>query len=145
VLTPRGGLGLLWNVPTWSAEDLPWLRGFGETLAPYRRAAGGYPAGDGAWGRRLAATRRFEAVRHREYVHAQSLTVDDFVAQVASWSWIAGLPEAQRTAALADVRALVGEETPIVIPYRTDVHWTRRDGAAPSNAAVGHAAPRHTC
>jgi len=126
VLTTRGGLGLLWNEPTWTDQDTPWLAAFRATVEQHKRAAGAYPAGNGEWERPLAETRLFDAVQHTDDTHVQHLTVDDFVAQVASWSWIAGLSETQRAAVLADVRALLRAQAEITVPYRTDVYWTRR-------------------
>jgi SAM-dependent methyltransferase len=142
VLGPRGGLALLWNVPTWTEEDTPWLTAFRETVDHHKRAAGAYPAGSGEWKRLLAETRHFDELQHCEATHIQHLSVDDFVAQVASWSWIAGLPDVQRAAVLADVRALVPAETEISIPYRTDLYWTRRRSLSTASRSGQYAAPR---
>jgi ubiquinone/menaquinone biosynthesis C-methylase UbiE len=126
VLTQEGGLALLWNVPTWTIEDTPWLDAFRQIVAGHRRAAGGYPAGDGSWRERLEQTSLFAPITHVQATHIQHLSCDDFVAQVASWSWIANLPNAERLAVLASVRELVREHPEISIPYRTDLYWTRR-------------------
>lgn len=126
VLTTGGGLGLLWNTPTWTDQETSWLPAFRAIVKHHKRAAGTYPAGDGEWERALARTRLFDTVHHACDSHVQRLTVDDFVAQVASWSWIAGLSDTKRAAVLADVRALLRAQTEIVIPHRTDVYWTRR-------------------
>jgi len=126
VLKTRGGLGLLWNVPTWNDQDTPWLPAFRATVRQHKRAAGDYPAGKGEWEQPLADTRLFAALQHADDAHLQHLDIDDFVAQVASWSWIAALCETRRAAVLLDVRARLGARTEIVIPYRTDIYWTRR-------------------
>lgn len=126
VLRPRGGLALLWNVPTWTEEDTPWLAAFRETVDHRNRAAGAYPAGSGDWHAPLAETGLFDDMQHREATHTQRLTVDDFVAQVASWSWIARLTAQERAKVLDDVRALLHGHSEIVIPYRADIYWTRR-------------------
>lgn len=126
VLKARGGLALLWNEPTWTEQDTPWLRAFRAAVEHHKRAAGAYPADSGEWKGPLAETRLFDAVEHAHYTHTQHVAVDDFVAQVASWSWIAGLPELQRAAVLDDVRALLHAQAEIAIPYRTDVYWTQR-------------------
>lgn len=125
VLATGGGLGMLWNTPTWTDRETPWLSAFRATVAQHKCAAGAYPAGNGEWEQPLAQTRLFDAVQHSSDTHVQHLTVDDFVAQVASWSWIAGLSDTQRAAVLADVRALLRAQAEIAIPYRTDVYWTR--------------------
>jgi SAM-dependent methyltransferase len=126
VLRPRGGLALLWNVPTWTAEATPWLAAYLETVDHHKRAAGAYPAGNGAWKGPFEETRLFEELQRTDSTHVQHFTVDEFVAQVASLSWIAGLPDLQRAAVLRDVRAILPARSEIDIPYRTDIYWTRR-------------------
>jgi SAM-dependent methyltransferase len=125
VLKRGGGLALLWNVPTWTEEDTPWLSAFRETLDEHKRAAGAYPAGHGEWKGPLTESGLFEELQRAEAVHVQRLTIDDFVAQVASWSWIAGLPDAARARVLSDVRALLEGRHEIAVPYRTEIYWTR--------------------
>lgn len=126
ILRPRGGLALLWNVPTWTEHDTPWLAAFRETVDHHKQAAGAYPAGSGDWKAPLADTQLFDELQYTEDAHIQRLAADDFVAQVASWTWIAGLPDRQRAEVLTDVRALLPDQPEIVIPYRTDIYWTRR-------------------
>jgi len=124
VLTADGGLALLWNVPTWTIEDTPWLAAFREIVAGHRRAAGSYPAGDGSRRARLEQTSLFAPLTHLQETHVQQLSSADFVAQVASWSWIANLPIADRQAVLTSVHELMREQPEISIPYRTDLYWT---------------------
>jgi SAM-dependent methyltransferase len=126
VLTADGGLALLWNVPTWTIEQTPWLSAFRELVAGHKRAAGSYPAGDGSWRTRLDQTSLFGPITHLQATHVQHLSPADFVAQVASWSWIANLPIADRRAVLTSVQELMCEHREISIPYRTDLYWTRR-------------------
>jgi SAM-dependent methyltransferase len=126
ILKPRGGLSLLWNVPTWTEDDTPWLAAFKETVEHHKREAGDYPAGSGRWEVPLAETGLFDELQHDDDTHIQRFPVEDFVAQVASWTWIAGLPDMNREAVLTDIRALLRDQSEIVIPYRTDVYWTRR-------------------
>jgi ubiquinone/menaquinone biosynthesis C-methylase UbiE len=130
VLTDRGGIALLWNSPTWTVEDTPWLDDFRRIVAQHKRAAGGYPAGDGTWQREFERAGRFEELEHVQVSHAQTLDPIDFVAQVASWSWIANLDAGHRQVILDDVHAVVRGHDEIVIPYRTDLHLARRRGHA---------------
>jgi ubiquinone/menaquinone biosynthesis C-methylase UbiE len=125
VLTPRGGVALLWNTATWSLESTPWLDDFRRLVAHHKRAAGNYPAGDGAWRQRLEQTGLFEQPEHVEVAHTQALDPEGFLAQVASWTWIANLGRAQRQAVLDEVAALVGRYDKITIPYRTDLYLVR--------------------
>jgi len=126
VLTERGGLALLWNVPTWTTDDTPWLAAFRQIVEPHERAAGPYPAGDARWQAPLERTHLFDPLAHVEATHVQRLSPDDFLAQVASWSWIANLAREERRAVLTDVETLVRRQPEISIAYRTDLYWTRR-------------------
>jgi SAM-dependent methyltransferase len=120
VLRPGGGLALLWNVTTWTDADTPWLGALREIVEPHIR---GYPAGED-WQETLAGTRLFEELRQSEETHVQCVAPEDFLAQVASWSWIGALPEERRDALLAEVHALVRDQAEIAIPWRPDVYWT---------------------
>lgn len=126
VLRPGGGLGLLWNVATWTEQDTPWLGAFRALVAHHKQAAGPYPAGDGQWRRRLERTEVFERLRDVATEHRQRLQPADFLTQVCSWSWVANLPTAVRERLVNDIEALVHEEHEIDVPYRTDVYWARR-------------------
>jgi SAM-dependent methyltransferase len=130
VLTDGGGIALLWNSPMWTVEDTPWLDDLRRIVAHHKRAAGGYPAGDGTWQREFESTGLFEDLEHVQLSHAQALDPIVFVAQVASWSWIANLDGGHRQVILDDVHALVRGHDEIVIPYRTDLHLARRRGRA---------------
>lgn len=126
VLTEHGGVALLWNTPTWTTEDTPWLEAFRQLVAHHRRAAGGYPAGNGAWRLPFERSRLFEAPLHSQVSHAQTLDRAGFIAQVASWSWVANLQSARRRRLLDEVGALLRDHDEVVIPYRTDLYMARR-------------------
>ncbi len=126
VLKRSGGIALLWNTPTWTVESHPWLDALRRRLAPHKRAAGAYPAGEGSWQTAFARTGLFEPLQHVEALHEQTLGRNDFLAQIASWSWMANLGFDQRQAALDDIDVLVRGHESIAIPYRTDLHLARR-------------------
>lgn len=126
VLTPAGGVALLWNTATWTEETDPWLKDFRLIVAHHKAAAGSYPAGERAWHEPFERTGLFEALTHLQAVHVQTLDRDGFLAQVASWSWIANLDAGQHEAVLDDVESLVRDLGDIVIPYRTDLYMARR-------------------
>ncbi len=126
VLTPAGGVALLWNTPTWTVQATPWLDEFRQIVAHHKHAAGAYPASDGTWQLDFQVTGLFENLEHVQFDHSQTLGPTDFLAQVASWSWIANLNRRQRQAVLEDVDGLVRGCGEIVIPYRTDLHLARR-------------------
>jgi SAM-dependent methyltransferase len=131
VLSPAGGLALLWNRAHWSEEELPWLTAFGELLQPYRQAAGPFPAEAEPWKSVLQATGAFAPLSSAEVDHVQTSSPDDVVALVASWSWIANLPDGERAEVLRRVGELVGPQRRLRLRYRTEIHWTRRVGALP--------------
>jgi SAM-dependent methyltransferase len=125
VLSPGGGLAMLWNRAHWSERELPWLTAFGELLEPYRRAAGPFPAGDDRWKPALEATGAFAPLSSAEVDHVQASSTDDVIALVSSWSWIANLPDAERAAVLRRVGELIGPRQRLALRYRTEIHWTR--------------------
>lgn len=125
VLRAGGGLALLWNRARWTDADLPWLATFDALVEPYRQAAGPFPAEGEQWQRALEETRLFEPLSGTEVDHVHRVGADDFVALVASWSWIANLPERERSAVLTQVRELAGPDLPLTLRYRTELHWTR--------------------
>lgn len=130
VLTAQGGVALLWNTPTWTVQDTPWLHAFRQIVADHRRAAGDYPAGNGSWKDPFERAGHFERLVHSQAVHKQTLEPDDLLAQIGSWSWIANLQSAARAAVLDDVAALLAGHGEIVIPYRTDLYLAKRRPAA---------------
>jgi SAM-dependent methyltransferase len=103
VLRPRGGLAVLYQRSRWSTQQLPWLPAFDELVAPYRQSGQGYPAGQLDWKTALDERGLFEPVTHVEAGYDHDITAEDFVALVASWSWIANLPNEPRATVLRAV------------------------------------------
>jgi SAM-dependent methyltransferase len=125
VLSPGGGLALLWNRARWSERELPWLTAFGELLEPSRLAAGPFPAEGDQWKPALEATGAFAPLSSAEVDHVETRSADDVVALVASWSWIANLADNERATVLRRVRELIGTQDRLALRYRTEIHWTR--------------------
>jgi SAM-dependent methyltransferase len=123
VLSAGGGLALLWNRARWTAADLPWLPAFDDLVRPHREAAGPFPGEQ--WKRALEETRLFAPLSSAGSDHVHRISADDFIALVASWSWIANLPDDQRAAVLRRVGGLVGDQPKLTLRYRTEVYWTR--------------------
>jgi hypothetical protein len=115
----------LWNRTRWTREELPWLEAFDALVTPPRLASGPFPAGGDTWRAALEATGRFMPLSGAGIDHVQHVDADGLVALVASWSWIANLPERERTAVLAQVRELVGGSSELALRYRTELDWTR--------------------
>ena len=124
VLAPQGGLALLWNRARWDEQQHPWLEQLHALVKPHRRAAGRFPDED-RWQPALEETGLFEPLSCAEADHVHHLSPDDLVALVASWSWIANLPERERDPLLAEVGALVADQGELELRYRTEAYWAR--------------------
>jgi SAM-dependent methyltransferase len=127
VLRPGGGLALLWNQA--AAEPAPWQVELGVLLAAIRDPdlpfAGGHSTG--AWDQAVAAAGGFTPVTHRTFPHEQAASPDEVLAGALSTSWIAIRPADERRRFADDVRALLaGHGSPLVVPWRTEVHWCHR-------------------
>jgi SAM-dependent methyltransferase len=125
VLADAGLLVLVWNHLRELDDE---LQGAIEALlAPYRTAAPGRP--DDLWRPRLTASDLFGAVEHQSFVFEQYLSRADIVDRVASTSFVAALPPAEREVLLGRVRKLTADcAEPIDFPYRTDVFVIPRAG-----------------
>ncbi len=66
----------------------------------------------------------FEPLTEANYPNPVELDREGVLAQAASWSMIAALPEQERTGLLARLSELVPEEV-YRHPLRTDLYWTR--------------------
>jgi len=133
VLRPGGGVGLLWNVHAWTDHTHPWLAEVGATLRDHRtEAIIRHFTDQDRWRSSFERSDAFEPVQLEHFHHEQRLDLDGFMAQLSSWSLVAGLPAPRRQAALAAVRRTVGADlerwgtAEVVIPYRTELHWTTR-------------------
>ncbi len=135
VLRPGGGLALLWNTTPWERREGPWFSQLDDLVERSRAdlsAMRRYRAG--RWREGFDAERRFEPLRAATFDNPQRLTPDEFLANLASRSYIARLDPAARQQLLAEVSDLLREAgAPIkagrvVVPMNTDVHWTRLAG-----------------
>lgn len=117
VLGPGGGLALLWNHARWT---MPWLERFEALVDPPRAAAGEFPADD--WKEALERDDRFGPRSDVEFPHVHRVGIEDFLALVGSWSWIANLPDPERAHLLDEVRELVGNEPVLELDYVTEVY-----------------------
>ena len=108
-----------------SEAGLAWLGDFNALVHPHKRAAGSFPAAD-EWRGALERIRAFTPWQAAEFTQVHRIGVEDFVALVGSWSWIANLPDGQRAELLDQVRALARSEDAVLsLPYATEVYWTR--------------------
>jgi SAM-dependent methyltransferase len=130
VLRPRGGLALVWN-----SRDVrtPWVAQINELIRWNSGTIPTYDAGGERWEDVVARCRAFSPVQRRELPYEQIVDEETLVDRVASTSYVATMPEAERAALLADVRAVAaGFPTTFPLPYRTFVYWCHRLSSTPS-------------
>lgn len=129
VLRPGGGLAVLWNVGL--SSEPPWPERLQQlvdelrvkALSPARQCT------SGMWRPALDRARdRFEPLRYSAIDHERRLDQDAFVSAIASFSFIAAMPDDERDPVLSQVRALAPEAC--VLSMRTECYSTRRASAS---------------
>jgi SAM-dependent methyltransferase len=122
VLRPEGVLVLVWN-----RRDLtqPIQARVSRIIEPYRTDTPSHASGQ--WQQVMGSTSHFTRLSE---VHVDSEQVVDrsaLVDRVGSISFVANLPDAQRSALLAEIAALIGEEpATTALRYVTDAYAYRR-------------------
>lgn len=124
VLRPQGGIGLVWNNPD---RNVQWVADVWGLVDEHRNEA---PSNrDLSWQAAFARANRFSPLMHRRFAHGEWFCLDDLLTRVASISFIAELPSAQREAFLKRVRDVAVDHPDLrgrerfVMPYVTDVYW----------------------
>jgi SAM-dependent methyltransferase len=125
VLSPGGGLVVMWNRARWDEQEHSWYEEFHALVEPIRQAAGAFPPEED-WELVVQDSGHFAPLSSVEVEHVQRIGPAEFVDLVESWSWIANLSAAERTSVLGRVRGLVAAEPELSLLYRTEIHWTRR-------------------
>jgi SAM-dependent methyltransferase len=117
VLRPSGGVGLVWNSRD---RDSPVQRVVNDliaTLVPPKRAVAFGSSG------RLAESNLFGPMEERRFSFIQELDADALVDRIASISFVAAAPEAERRRIERELRDLVAAHGGVVsFPYVTDVY-----------------------
>ena len=126
VLRPGGGLALLWNRA--GAEPAPWQVELGALLAGLRDPTLPFVGSHSRpWAEEVAAAGGFTPLEHRTFPHEQAAEPEQVVAGALSTSWVAARPDDERRRFADDVRAvLAGHRSPLVVPWRSEVHWCHR-------------------
>jgi SAM-dependent methyltransferase len=121
VVAAGGGVGLVWNARDRGVVwvDRIWaIMDRVEKRAPWRDHDN--------WRESASALPGFAAPRTAEFRHEQLLTPSQVIQRIASVSHVAVLPEAERSAVLDEVRAVLDEDgatrgrTQLALPYRVD-------------------------
>jgi SAM-dependent methyltransferase len=126
-----------WLVLVWNMRDLddPVQRAVEDLLAPLRQEVS---AQQGDWREPMARSPLFGEAEVREFANEQRMTSAILRERVASTSFVAAMPDAEREVLLTRVGALVSEaDEPYRLPYRTEVHVfpRTRDRASAGGAA----------
>jgi SAM-dependent methyltransferase len=119
VLRPGGGLAVLSTVPDWSGAS--WAHEVGTLIVGLRPS---HPHYDGPpWQDAVRSAPGWGSVREVRVTALQPADPERLLDYVASISWVAALPEAERAEMLARVRAIVAAgETPAELPLQVVVN-----------------------
>jgi SAM-dependent methyltransferase len=127
VLRTHGRFALVWNLRD---ESVEWVRQMTEIID---RHQGDTPnERTSQWRRAFSATDLFGTLHQLRFQHRQALDEEGLVERVASISYIAALPEAQRDRVLDEVRELARTHPELAdrdrfdLPYVTDLYWCVR-------------------
>jgi SAM-dependent methyltransferase len=122
VLCPGGGLAVLAVVPDWSGAS--WAHELGTVVSSKRPT---HPHFDGPpWQEAVRSAGGWSAPRELRITISLPADSGKIVAYLASMSWIAGLPDAEREAAVEQMRSLVeGGETPPELPVHFVIGLTQ--------------------
>ncbi len=113
VLRPRGGLAVLTTAP--DLADASWAHELGELVAGLRPS---HPHFDGpAWQDAVRAAGTWSEPRELRVTSTYPVSVERLIDWIASFSWVAAMPDAQRSDMLSRARALIDAgETPLELP-----------------------------
>jgi ubiquinone/menaquinone biosynthesis C-methylase UbiE len=131
-LRPAGGLGLLWNSTPWENREGPWFSSLDDVLERSRADLSTMRRhGTAMWRSAFASDRNFVPLRAATFANPQRVSRREFVAALASRSYVAAMEAADRAELLAELeRLLERPDAPldgdaVALPLRTDVYWTR--------------------
>ena len=129
VLREGGGIALLWNLRD---EAVPWVARFGALLQAERPDPSVPSVRDRGWVPAFGGGSGFAPLKMEEFRMVQMLTVEGLVERALSVSYIARLSPEAKLRVAEEVRTLAQQEfpggRPIPLPYRTELHWTVREG-----------------
>jgi SAM-dependent methyltransferase len=118
VLRPDGGLAVISTVPDWSGAS--WAHEVGTLIAGMLTE---HPKFDGPpWQESVRAAGGWTEPREIRVITSQSASPERMVDYVGSMSWVAALPEDQRTETLTKVDAIISAgETPPELPIHVAI------------------------
>jgi ubiquinone/menaquinone biosynthesis C-methylase UbiE len=117
VLRAGGQLAVVYNDRD---QRVPWVARMTEILNRYEQLAPRPKAAVG-WSKAFAASDRFSPFEQLDFDHAQTLDDSTFADRIGSMSFVILLDETARAELMAELRALVAGQDPLVMPMRTRV------------------------
>lgn len=119
VLRPGGRLGLIWNA--WD-DSIGWVAAVHALMDP---VAGDTPRyRTGRWREPFDAGQLFTPLAAASFEYAQQIDAATMLGRVASTSFVAVLPEAERRRLLDRAAAVLDGLPPTFsLPHRTDAYW----------------------
>jgi ubiquinone/menaquinone biosynthesis C-methylase UbiE len=131
VLRSGGRFGLIWNIRD---ESVNWISELTKILQPYESGVPRYQSMN--WKKAFYKTGLFSELKYRKFDHNQVSTLMEFIDRIESTSFISALSESKKLAVLNLVREYLeslpeirrGEDNSdsIVVPYLTEVYWTKK-------------------
>ncbi len=125
VLTPTGGLALLWNNRDW--QHTPWLARLERLLMKYNpQYTPSYRARD--WSQMLRETHLFTRIARCEFSHEMEATSEHILGLIASLSYVRILPGERRQQLRREVVTLLDQERVLTrrsmlpLRYRTELY-----------------------
>jgi SAM-dependent methyltransferase len=124
VLRPGGWLAVLWNVPRW--EGPAWSEELHAVVRDYRTGPLGRERVP--WRQALEADSRLGPLHDEDTTHHQATDREGLLAMIASFSFVGGLPEDRRAAALAACRELLERHgvDALTLTYQTLITTAQR-------------------
>ena len=125
ILGAGGSLGLIWNR---REDDHPWEKKINALLARHQENAPRYRSGE--WKDAFLGSALFSSLHCQAYAHEQKLSRAGVIDRIASISYIAALPEAERARALGEFQEILDSspdtraKSEISLRYTTDVYWS---------------------
>ena len=127
VLRLDGVFGLIWNVRD---ETCPWVAELSRIMQPYEEGTPRFH--EGQW-RRLFPAPEFGSLQERQFTHVHSGSFESVVVnRILSVSFIAALPEEERSSVRAKIHALremypeLDDPSGVSFPYTTITAWMRK-------------------
>lgn len=121
VLTPGGGLAILWNERD---ESTPWVAEMSRIIRWHERTVSRYQHVD--WAEIVGASGRYTPLQEQTVAWEQPMTRELLADRVRSISYVAAMPPPERERLATGVVSLVSRQPePFPLPYTCRVQWAQ--------------------